>query len=76
MACASCHSDNQVEFPCEIALHFSGLENLHKPHILVFPNVKVCLDCGFSEFSIAEPDLSQLGSVMEGNKSLPAKSAA
>ena len=76
MACASCDSDNQVEFPSEIAIHLSGPENLYKPHIFVFPKVKVCLDCGFSEFSIAEPELSQLGSVMEGDKSLPAKSTA
>ena len=76
MACAYCDSRNQVEFASEIAIHFSGRESLDKPHVFVFPKIIVCLDCGFSEFSIAEPELSQLGSVMEGDKSLPAKSAA
>ena len=57
MPCARCDSGNQVEFPSEIAIHFSGRENLDKPHVFVFPNIKICLDCGFSGFVMAEKEL-------------------
>ena len=60
MACARCNSCNQVEFPSEIAIHFSGREHLDRPHILVFPEILVCLDCGVSRIVIAENDLRLL----------------
>jgi hypothetical protein len=66
MACAHCDSGNQVEFPSEIAIHFSGRENLDQPHVFVFPKILVCLDCGFSGFAVAEKDLRLL---REGIKS-------
>jgi hypothetical protein len=61
MACLGCDSGNQVEFPSEIAIHFSGRENLDEPHVFVSPTVILYLDCGFSGFSIAEPELGRLG---------------
>jgi predicted nucleic-acid-binding Zn-ribbon protein len=61
MPCARCYSGNQSAFPGEIAIHSSGRENLDKPHVLVFPEILVCLDCGFSEFLVAEKDLRLLG---------------
>ena len=42
MSCAACASTNQVEFPTEIAIHFPGKKNLHKPHVLAFPKVLLC----------------------------------
>jgi hypothetical protein len=57
MACAHCNSAKQVEFASEIAFHFSGRENLNKPHVFVFPKILVCLDCGFSGCVVAEMDL-------------------
>jgi len=63
-----------TEVSSEIAVHISGRENLDKPHVFVFPKVIVCLDCGFSEFSIAEPELRKLGSAMARDESLPPKS--
>jgi len=61
MACARCDSDNQVEFPSEIAIHFSGRENLDKPHVFAFPNILVCLDCGFSDVSLQKRSCGYYG---------------
>ena len=60
MLCARCVSGNQVEFPSEIAIHFSVRENLAKPHVFVFSKVIVRLDCGFSRVAVAETDLRLL----------------
>jgi len=74
MQCVKCRSDRLREFSSEIAIHFSGRYNLDKPHVLVFPKLMVYLDCGFSEFSIAEPELRSLGGAITRNESLPSKS--
>jgi len=74
MHCVKCGSDSLSEFSSEIAIHFSARENLDKPHVFVFPKVMVCLDCGFSEFSIAEPELRSLGDAIARNESFPPKS--
>ena len=60
MSCASCLSSNQMEFPAEIAIHFSGLKNLDRPGPFVFPKLLVCLDCGFAGFTLAESELRLL----------------
>lgn len=60
MRCRSCTSENQRKFTSEIAVHFSGLKNLDKPTVLVFPTLLVCVDCGFTEFSIPETELRLL----------------
>jgi hypothetical protein len=39
-------------FPAEINVHFPGFEGLSKPTVWVFPRLRVCLDCGFTEFTI------------------------
>jgi hypothetical protein len=60
VACKSCGSERQHEFDSEIAIHFSGLERLDKPAVVVFPKATVCLDCGFTEFQIDRKDLRTL----------------
>jgi hypothetical protein len=60
MSCAVCESNNQVEYPVEMAMHFHGPEDLKRPHILIFPNVRVCLDCGFSRFATPQAELRLL----------------
>ena len=56
----SCGSGNQAEFSAEINIHFSGLKNLDKPSVLVFPKLLVCLDCGLSQFTLPETELCLL----------------
>ena len=57
MSCRVCTSENQSRFPTEIAIHPPGLST---PHLFLFPIIVVCLDCGFTEFSIPETELQQL----------------
>ena len=68
MSCKGCHSNNQSAFNGEIAIHFPGLKGLDKPIVWVFPKLAVCLECGFTEFTIPERELSVLvrGTPVEG----------
>ena len=54
MICAQCQSSNRVDLPAEMVLHFRGLANIDNPGVLMFPEVSVCLDCGFSWFVTPE----------------------
>jgi hypothetical protein len=65
MSCKSCQSQNWRNLNGEIAIHFPGLEGLDKPLVWVFPQLLVCLDCGFTEFTIPEAELRQLGGKRE-----------
>lgn len=56
MSCKVCQSINQRNFASEMCIHFPGRENLER-NLLLFPSVAVCLDCGFTDFSISETDL-------------------
>lgn len=58
--CSSCQSNNLSTFNGEIALHFPGLDGLHKPIVWAFSKVAVCLDCGFSQFRVRERELNVL----------------
>ena len=60
MPCKACHSAIKGEFPAEINIHFPGMENLAEPTVFVFPTLLICLDCGFTEFSISETELPLL----------------
>jgi hypothetical protein len=48
------------KFSAEINIHFPGYEGLAKPTVWVFPQVLVCLDCGFAQFSISQSELQRL----------------
>ena len=60
MPCRLCGSENQKEFGAEINIHFPGREDLSKTAALVFPELRVCLDCGSAEFALAETELRLL----------------
>jgi len=62
MACRSCGSGNEAKFVAEMMIHFSfsGLKDLDKPGIPVFPKLAVCLACGFAAFTISEAALRPL----------------
>jgi len=57
MSCKVCTSENQSKFPTEIAIHLPGLST---PHVFLFPQVVVCMDCGFVEFVISDAELPRL----------------
>ena len=56
MACKKCSSEKQSTFNGEVAIHFPGLEGLDKPIVWVFPKLAVCLDCGFTDFTVPESE--------------------
>lgn len=60
MPCCSCQSSNQSVFGGELCIHFPGLEGLDKPLVWVFPKLIVCLDCGFTEFTVDQAELRVL----------------
>jgi hypothetical protein len=60
MACKSCRSVTQSNFKAEMVIHFSGLENLHKPVVWVFPELTICTDCGTAQFVVPEVELRLL----------------
>jgi len=61
MACRSCGSKEQRKFGAEISVHVLGVENVDKPTVWAFPRLLVCMNCGFTELTIAEDELRQLG---------------
>ena len=61
MSCRSCGLGNQRKFAAEMSVHVLGLENVDKPVVWVFPRLLVCMDCGFTELTIAENELHLLG---------------
>jgi len=58
--CNACHSESTAKFAAEIAIHFSGQENIDRPHVFVFPELVVCLICGVAEFAVPEAELGAL----------------
>jgi hypothetical protein len=60
MNCAVCATNNQMEFPAEITIHFRGLKDIAKPRVHVFPKLLVCLDCGSAQFTVPKDELSRL----------------
>jgi hypothetical protein len=60
MPCMLCASNHQADFVAEINIHFPGLKNLDKPSVWTFPKLLVCLDCGYSRFTIPETELALL----------------
>jgi hypothetical protein len=41
-------------------IHFTGLENVNEPGVLLFPKMLVCLDCGFSGYTVPTRELALL----------------
>jgi hypothetical protein len=70
MYCPHCVSGTQAEFTAEINIHFSGVRNIDRPGMLLFPNLLVCLECGFSRFTTPETELAMLAMCAPKNDAL------
>jgi hypothetical protein len=60
MSCPICGLGNQVEFSAEMIVHLGGLKHLDKSGVLLFPNLLVCVSCGFSRFTVSKAELELL----------------
>jgi predicted nucleic-acid-binding Zn-ribbon protein len=56
VSCLKCRSKNQRRLPSEINVHFHGLDLLTK-NVLAFPELVVCLDCGFTELILSDDEV-------------------
>lgn len=52
MACAKCGSGSLTIVPAEVRLFRNVPRTLSHPPMTPSPDIQVCLDCGWSEFSI------------------------
>lgn len=68
MSCKSCQSTNQRVFESEVNIHFPELKDLKRQPALAFPNLVICLDCGFMESRIDEGQLHELIERRQGMK--------
>ena len=68
MACEACGSANETKFGAEVNIHFPGPINLDEPGFFVFPKIAVCMDCGFTQFSLPERELWLLKKVLAGRR--------
>lgn len=69
MSCRLCSSTNEAKFTAEMMIHFSGRKHLENPGVLTVSELLVCLNCGSTQFRIAETKLKLL---REGNARLTA----
>jgi hypothetical protein len=60
MPCKSCGSITQNKFIAEMGIRSPGLKNIDSPVAWVFPELAICLDCGFAEFIVPEAELRRL----------------
>jgi hypothetical protein len=61
MPCSACDSKNLRTFGSEIAVHVEeGIGDLTKPHVLVFPKITICMDCGHMHGQLKENELTLL----------------
>src|SRR5262249_7618905 len=74
LPCRFCASEKVGNFLGEIAIHFSGLADVAKPHVWVFPELVVCFDCGNAQFAIPEVELRQLAEGREAGAERPKRS--
>ena len=58
MACPKCQSQSVSLIPAEIRLYRNSPRTLSYPPMTPSPDIKVCLDCGWSEFSVPRAWLS------------------
>jgi hypothetical protein len=60
MRCRFCKSANIRVFAAEMNIHFTGIENLRTPTVMVFPPVAICLECGSGNFLLQGEPLKKI----------------
>jgi hypothetical protein len=52
MVCPKCQSESVSVIAAEVRLYRNSLRTLSHPPVAPSPDVRVCLDCGWSEFAL------------------------
>jgi hypothetical protein len=60
MVCPKCQSESISVIPAEVRLYRNPMRTMSHPPMTPSPDVRVCLDCGWSEFAIPGAWLSAL----------------
>jgi hypothetical protein len=76
MYCLSCGSTKQAELTAEMMIHFRGLEHRDNSGVLLVPEIRVCLGCGLSRFTVPETELASVAQGTPENKSYTLKESA
>jgi hypothetical protein len=58
MTCPKCQSSSVSIIPAEIRLYRNGPRTMSHPPLTPSPDVRICVDCGWSEFSVPSSWLS------------------
>ena len=59
MVCPKCQSDSVAVVPAEIRLYRNCHRTLSHPPLSPSPDIRICLDCGWSEFVVPEAWLAK-----------------
>ncbi len=54
VSCPKCNSESVSTIPAEIRLYRNGPRTLSHPPMYPSPDIKICLDCGWSEFTVPD----------------------
>ena len=60
MECKRCGSKDKQEFPGELSVNFSGIENINQNPVYICQNIFICLVCGHAELMVPAAELKQL----------------
>jgi hypothetical protein len=60
MPCKKCGLEHQREYTSEMNVHFQQQSDFDRQAVLLFPKLLVCLECGFTEFTISQSELPLL----------------
>jgi hypothetical protein len=60
MECKRCGSKDKQEFPGELSVNFSGIENINQHPVYVCQNIFICMVCGHAELMVPAAELKRL----------------
>ena len=59
MSC-TCGEEYKALYISEVCVHPPVAKDLSKPAVMLFPEVTICLKCGFASFSVPKEELRKL----------------
>jgi len=65
MACRICSLEHDNDLDAEVTIHLPGQKDLEKNPLVVFPRIRVCMACGFTEFTLESKGLTLLRAAIE-----------